>query len=100
MQTDEHRDRRRLYPWVGVLTGLVLVVAAAWAADFIPGDVNDDGVFDIGKTTLLLNGVRLFNFLFIRDNGTLTSILPPGKTPGSPSGTVPPPTWVRACDAG
>ncbi|MCH8124155.1 MAG: hypothetical protein IH853_13665, partial [Bacteroidetes bacterium] len=43
-----------------------------------------DGVLDIGETTLVLNGVGLFNFLFIRDAGTLTSIAPPGKTPQQP----------------
>ena len=53
MQPSNHQDRRRLYPWAGVLAGLVLVVAAAWAADFIPGDVNDDGVFDIADPTVL-----------------------------------------------
>ena len=51
MQTDEHRDPRSLYPWVGVLAGLLLVAAVAWAAEFtgdpgriIPGDVNVDGL--------------------------------------------------------
>ena len=53
MRPAEHRDRRSLYPWLGVLTGIVLVVTAAWAVEFIPGDVNDDGVFDIADPTVL-----------------------------------------------
>lgn len=39
--------------WVGAIAGLCLLVAAAQAADFLPGDVNDDGFFDVLDSTVL-----------------------------------------------
>ena len=53
MQADGQRRIRPLYPRVGVLAGLILLVTATWAADFTPGDMNNDGAFDLLDPTVL-----------------------------------------------